>query len=217
MNRLVNWILIIINKLFNKSDSPILIIKIDDPVTETEKIISKPKETLEMGNKPTEDVIEYPKFKQPTTNQLIAKYGKPNETGQGYLTVIQSPYPMRLAWDLNIKVTRVSCHKYIANDLQNVFFDLLEHYGLEKIKELGIDLYGGCFNYRRMRGGTSWSTHAFAIAIDLDPARNRLKETSKTARFARPDYKPMIDIFYKHGFISLGVEKNYDWMHFQKR
>ncbi len=162
-------------------------------------------------------VMSYPTFKQPTTQQLIAKYGQPNVTGKGYLTIINLPYPMRLAWDLDHKVTRMSCHKDVAQDFLNVFNDLLSHYGYDQIVKLGIDLFGGCFNYRRMRGGTSWSTHAFAIAIDLDPARNKLKETSKTARFARPEYKPMIDIFYKHGFISLGMEKNYDWMHFQKR
>lgn len=150
-----------------------------------------------------------------TTNQIIAKYGYPNETGKGYLTIIQLPYPMRLAWDLEVKVTRMSCHKQVADKFLAVFNDLLNHYGYEEIVRLGIDLFGGCFNYRRMRGGRSWSTHAWGIAIDLDPARNLLRETSRTARFARPEYKPMIDIFYKHGFESLGIEKNYDWMHFQ--
>ena len=149
------------------------------------------------------------------TNQIIAKYGKPNETGAGYLVTINIPYPMRLAWDTSIIVTKVSCHRLIADKLLAVFNDLLNHYGYDKIKELGIDLYGGCFNYRRMRGGTAWSTHSWGIAIDLDPARNTLKETARTAKFARPEYKPMIDIFYKHGFESLGIEKNYDWMHFQ--
>jgi len=92
---------------------------------------------------------------------------------------------------------------------------LLVLYGYDKLKELGIDLFGGCFNYRKMRGGSSYSVHAWGLAIDLDPARNTLNETSKTARFARPEYKALIDIFYKHGFVSLGREANYDWMHFQ--
>jgi len=150
-----------------------------------------------------------------TTNEIVKKYGKPNETGEGYLTTILLPYPMRLAWDLDTKVSKMRCHKLAAEAFLNVFNDLLAEYGMKEIERLGIDLFGGCFNYRKMRGGTSWSTHAWGIAVDLDPARNKLKETAKTARFARPEYQPMIDIFYRHGFISLGIEKNYDWMHFQ--
>ena len=150
-----------------------------------------------------------------TTNEIIKKYGKPNETGEGYLTTILLPYPMKLAWDLDTKVSKMRCHKLASEPFLKVFNDLLAHYGLKEIERLGIDLFGGCFNYRKMRGGTSWSKHAWAIAIDLDPARNLLKETSKTARFARPEYQPMIDIFYRHGFISLGIEKGFDWMHFE--
>ena len=150
-----------------------------------------------------------------TTKELISKYGKPNDTGNGYLTVIKLPYPMCLSWDMNTKVTKMSCHKLVADKFTSVFNDLLSHYGNDKIVELGIDRFGGCFNFRKMRGGSDFSRHSWGVAIDLDPVRNKLKETSRTARFARPEYKPMIDIFYKHGFISLGIEKNYDWMHFE--
>jgi hypothetical protein len=148
------------------------------------------------------------------TVDIIKKYGKPNQQGS-YLTTIKLPYPMRLAWDKKTTVKTMRCHKLVADDFAAVFNDLLKHYGYEKIVELGIDLFGGCFNFRSMRGGSDYSRHSWGIAIDLDPERNTLKETSKTARFARQEYKPMIDIFYKHGFISLGVEKNYDWMHFE--
>ena len=150
-----------------------------------------------------------------TTQQVTKKYGAPNVTGAGYLIKIELPYPMRIAWDTDSTVKTMMCHKLVADKLKAVFNELLIHYGYEKIKELGIDLFGGCFNYRKMRNGSSWSMHSWGIAVDLDPARNTLKETSATARFARPEYKAMIDIFYNHGFISLGREKNYDWMHFE--
>jgi len=149
-----------------------------------------------------------------TTKNAIKKYGFPNEN-PNYLTVLNLPYPMRLAWDKNVFVKKITCHKLVSDKLELIFEDILNHYGIDKIKELGIDIYGGCFNFRKMRGGNDYSRHSWGIAIDLDPERNLLKETSKTARFARPEYKPMIDIFYKHGFVSLGREKNYDWMHFE--
>lgn len=151
-----------------------------------------------------------------STKQIIAKYGKPNQQGS-YLTTIQLPYPMRLSWDKETQVTKMRCHKLVAEQFLAVFKDLECHYGYTKIVELGIDLFGGCFNFRAMRGGSDYSRHSWGIAIDLDPGRNLLHETKKTARFARAEYMPMIDIFYKHGFVSLGVEKDYDWMHFEIR
>lgn len=150
-----------------------------------------------------------------TTQQATKKYGTPTVTGAEYLVTLELPYPMRLAWDLDTKVNKMRVHKLIKDNFKGVFDDLLAHYGYEKLVELGIDLFGGCFAYRKMRGGSSWSKHSWGIAIDLDPVRNQLHETSRTARFARPEYKPMIDIFYKHGFIGLGPEKNFDWMHFE--
>lgn len=146
------------------------------------------------------------------TNQIMNRYGEPGESG---LITITLPYPMRLAWDKKTKVTTMRCHRLVADNFLRVFKDLLKEYGLEKIQELGIDIYGGCYNLRKMRGGNELSKHSWGIAIDLDPERNSLRETDKTARFARPEYTKMIDIFYKNGFLSLGREKNYDWMHFE--
>ena len=150
-----------------------------------------------------------------TTPQLMQKYGTPNETGVNYLVTIPLPYPMRLSWDKSKIIARLRCHKLVANQLSAIFKDILDFYGLEHIQRLGIDLYGGCFNFRKMRGGSDWSRHSWGVAIDLDPERNQLKQTSKNANFAKMEYQPMIDIFYKHGFVSLGREKNYDWMHFE--
>ena len=147
-----------------------------------------------------------------TQAQLIAKYGTPNKEGKGYITQIVLPYPMYYDGK---KVTKISCHKLVADKLLAIFNDILDFYGQDAIHDLKIDDYGGCFNYRLMRGGTKLSVHSWGCAIDLNPSRNLLRETSKTARFARIEYQPMIDIFYKHGFVSLGREKNFDWMHFE--
>lgn len=149
-----------------------------------------------------------------TQNQIMAKYGQPGDKSN--LTTITTPYPLRLAWEPHTSTSKITCHKLVADQLTAILNDILAHYGLEKIQELGIDLYGGCFNKRLMRGSnTKWSLHSWGIAIDFDPERNTLKETKKTARFARPEYRAMIDIYYKHGWESLGREKDFDWMHMQ--
>lgn len=146
-----------------------------------------------------------------TTQQLIAKYGTPSEN-PNYLTTIVLPYPM--VYD-GKPVTKMRCHKLVADRFLAVFNELLAVYGLEKIKQLEINVFGGCFNYRLMRGGTELSRHSWGVAIDLNPNKNTLKMNKSQAQFAKPEYKTMMDIFYKHGFINLGVEKGCDYMHME--
>jgi hypothetical protein len=165
-----------------------------------------------------------------TSVQIIERYGQPGD--QKNLSVIQLPFAMHLDWDITKSISRMTCHKLIAEPLLAVFNEILQVYGPVKIAELGIDQFAGCFNHRPKRGYETQynaaieredyeeankylSTHSWAIAIDMDADRNKLRETDKTARFARAEYRQMIDIFYKHGFISYGREKNYDWMHFE--
>lgn len=148
-----------------------------------------------------------------TEVQIRAKYGAPGDLKN--LTSMAVPYRMRIAWDLKSTVKKIQCHKLIAEPLTAVFNDLQAHYGFAEIQRLGIDLFGGCYNFRKMRGGNSWSRHSWAIAIDLDPERNQLNWTHTKAQFAKPEYVAMNDIFYKHGFLGLGREQDRDWMHFE--
>jgi hypothetical protein len=148
-----------------------------------------------------------------TSAAITEIYGAPGETDN--LTVITLPYPMKISWDLTHTVTKIQCHKLVAPTLQLIFKDLLAHYGLAELSRLKIDRFGGCYNFRKMRNGTEWSVHSWGIAIDLDPGDNDLTMHADKAIFDDAPYAPMIDIFYKHGWFSLGKEKNYDWMHFQ--
>jgi hypothetical protein len=145
---------------------------------------------------------------------MIDRYGTPSQSGS-YLAFAKIPFPLVIAWDHSQTVSRIRCHKLEVANVEAIFNDILKAYGQEKIKALGIDLFGGCFNYRPMRGGSSWSRHAWGTAIDLDPARNQLHQQGDSAQFAKKEYRKMIDIFEAHGWLSLGRLKNYDWMHFE--
>jgi hypothetical protein len=150
-----------------------------------------------------------------TTLEIIKKYGKPTQNGSPYLTTIKLPYPMKLAWDKKVSVNKMSCHKLVAQNFTNVFNELLAHYGLAEIQRLEIDIFGGCFNFRAMRGGSDFSTHSWGIAIDLNPEKNTLKMTFAQSQFSKPEYAKMHEIFECNGFINLGKTRNMDAMHWQ--
>ncbi len=125
------------------------------------------------------------------------------------------PYPHRLAWDLKQTVNSFACNAKVHDSARKVLTRVFEHYGIERIRELRLDRWGGCLNVRKMRGGTKWSMHSWGIAIDYDPDRNQLKWGRDKAAFAQPEYDAWWRFWEEEGWVSLGRSKNYDWMHVQ--
>jgi hypothetical protein len=148
----------------------------------------------------------------PTEAQCPKFYGKMGENQ----TQIVLPYPMVLDWAPTTRITKLTCHEKVADAMLRVFTKLKGEYGEEKLHELGIDQFGGCLNVRLKRGSKSaWSIHSWGCAVDLDADRNMLKETKRTARFARPEYLPMWKIIEGEGAVSYGRARDFDWMHWQ--
>jgi len=130
-------------------------------------------------------------------------------------TKILLPYPMKLAWDTSKTVKRITCHEKVADDMQAIFEETRDEYGLDTVRDLRLDLYGGCLNVRKMRGGSKYSMHSWGIAVDIDPAHNQFRWTRSRAHLAKPVYEPFWKIVEKHGAVSLGRKRNFDWQHFQ--
>jgi peptidoglycan hydrolase-like protein with peptidoglycan-binding domain len=147
----------------------------------------------------------------PLQSRMTAFYGPPG-SGQVSLTL---PYVQRLAWDLSSQVTKVSCHRRVRENFERIFARTLDHYGIDAIRELRLDRFGGCLNVRKMRGGSAWSMHSWGCAWDMDPDHNPLKAHRAQATLDNPDYDPFWRFVYDEGAISLGRERDYDWMHFQ--
>lgn len=147
---------------------------------------------------------------------LIEFYGEPGKKGKDVpLKWVTLPYPHYLSWNLDVKINRMKCHEKVAVSMEKVLKEVVDSYGEKAINELGLDIWGGCFNYRKKRGGNTLSTHSWGISVDYLPNRNQLRAGWKNAVFARPDYDAWWQAWEKEGWVGLGRTQNYDWMHIQ--
>ena len=123
----------------------------------------------------------------------------------GFLARITLPFPLTLSWDHSQTVNAMTCHKLLANVFAGVF-DRLQVSGSQN----KITSFGGCFSFRPQRTRTKLSTHAWGIAIDLNPETNQ----QGTAGDMDP---AVITIFREAGFAWGGdwQGKTHDPMHFQ--
>lgn len=154
-------------------------------------------------------------------------FGERGVDGRPYrrLRKLILPYPLRLSWDLSITVRSTSCHEEVHDFAKRALENVLAAYGFAEIQRLRLDLYGGCFNVRPIRGGKDFSMHSWGIAFDFDTARNGLnthnkainghKKSNPPPAFADPVYDKWFKAWEDEGAISLGHERDYDWMHVQ--
>ena len=136
-------------------------------------------------------------------------FGSP---GSNNLVRITPPYPL---WYDGARVSTIAVHKAVADHVKTALREVLEHYGLDRIRALGLDQYGGCYNYRKTTAGSSLSMHAWGIALDFCPAKNAYSMKAPEASLSAPECAAWWDIWEKHGAISLGRACDKDWMHVQ--
>lgn len=134
-------------------------------------------------------------------------YGRAGD--EGSLVGITPPYPM--FYD-GRQVKTLRCHKRVADSLLRVLTAIgAGHGGRREVMEAAED-YGGCFNHRLKRGGSSLSIHAWGAAIDLDADDNTFRDTWP----AQADMPlEIMEAFAREGWVSAGAFWGYDAMHFQ--
>lgn len=151
------------------------------------------------------------KYKFPRQRDVSKFYGRVGSNQ----TKIRIPWKMRLAWDKRRVVTHMTLHRKCADSALEAMEKALDIYKLDGIKHLGLDLFGGSLNVRKMRGGSRWSMHAYGCSIDFDPARNRFKWKKPKARLSHSDAVDWWKCWEEQGWVSLGRVRNFDWMHVQ--
>jgi len=138
---------------------------------------------------------------------LRAFYGAPGDESQ--LVRVELPYPMLYAGK---RVTSTRVHRKCADSLVRVLTAIRGRMeAAPHIRDEAED-FGGVYNFRLKRGGSSYSLHAYGAAIDLDADDNSFR-----ASWPMQSDMPLeiIEEFAREGWISGGAFWGYDAMHFQ--
>lgn len=171
--------------------------------------------------------------------EIVKVYGNPGSGSTpsalwqaNNLVQVDLPYYMRASWGGGELINKITVHRHCAADIRAIFVEIYnsvrvsvkrekgfnlssEEYDeltAAKLKELGLDRFGGTYNHRKKRGSDKLSTHAWGIAIDIDPARNAMGDTTPSM----PGF--VVDIFERYGWLWGGrwKGKQCDGMHFQR-
>lgn len=133
----------------------------------------------------------------PKQSQVREFFGEPGDENN----LVTIDVPKGFTYD-GKPVTKMRCHKLVAESLKRILPKILPF----------VTVYDGCFNFRKMRGGSSYSMHSWGIAVDFD-AGNNGNTTHWPTRATMPI--EVMEEFAKEGWTPAGAFWSRDAMHFQ--
>lgn len=129
-------------------------------------------------------------------------YTNPDQDGDGVLdpewvsnntAVYELPIPLRLSWDPTRRAYKFRAHRYVGDAMVEALKEIAEYRGPIWLSDEDLDFYGGVYNFRVKTGGRDLSTHAWGIAIDLNPHRGKFGQPSDMPEF-------IVKAFGRRGF-----------------
>lgn len=137
---------------------------------------------------------------------LKAFYGKAGD--EDNLVRIEFPYPM---FYLGKQINSTRVHRECAESLLCVLKNIAASREFSEIKNEAQD-FGGVFNNRNKRGGTTKSLHAYGAAIDLAADDNSFSNS-----WPMQSNMPLeiMECFARESWLAAGAFWGYDAMHFQ--
>ena len=143
---------------------------------------------------------------------MFGEHGDPDGDSPP-MVAAKLPFTAYLYGRRDSPVHSISCHKLAAKSLGLVFEDLAETFPTEEARDAaGILDYYGCYNPRRIRQGSVWSMHSWAIAVDFNAPANMLND--HWPRVAEMPLEVM-ECFSRQGWIAAGAWWSADAMHFE--
>lgn len=132
-----------------------------------------------------------------THMQCLERYGPP----QNEKAMVLFDVPTEL--EVGILPKKIYCNKDLVLPLTHAFKNIIQRGLVTQLKT-----WDGCFNIRAKKSGTSWSLHAWGLAIDINAAWNGFKKPPTMS-------KELVQCFKDAGFEWGGDWQIKDGMHFQ--
>jgi hypothetical protein len=143
---------------------------------------------------------------------LTRFYGRPGHVAMDNVIV---PWHMIYNEPPHPPIPHFAMHVKCVPAMNRILQNIWDHYAhsQQAIEHIGMNIWGGAYNPRKIRGSNRWSVHAWAAAVDFDPDHN---EMSLSPHAPYRMAQPVIDAFKAEGATWGGDFKGRkDFMHFE--